>query len=333
MKRSWIVWAVLLAIFVAVLIINLPELERVVGRIAEAQWQWLLVATLPLIARYLVDAALFQASFTIVGVESQVRELVPVVFASLFVNLAGITASGALFVDDAARRGQSPARATAGVLLVLLADYAAFILFLAVATTYLALQGALQLYQIFGVAFLVSFIIVLITPLFLGLRRRARLRQVLEWVQNAVNRQASRFGRRPPLGEDWASENVASFTAAAVSAASHPRQFIRLLAVAAGFHACGLLGMLALFAAFRQPIGPVALETGYALGILFWIIGITPQGIGVVESAMALTYISIGVPIAAAVAIGLVFRGLGFWLPLTIGLLFLPRVRLLRRKG
>jgi phosphatidylglycerol lysyltransferase len=60
---------------------------------------------------------------------------------------------------------------------------------------------------------------------------------------------------------------------------------------------------------------------------LFWIVSITPQGIGVLEGVMALVYTSLDVPVAKVTVISLAFRGLTFWLPLAIGFFLLRRVK------
>jgi phosphatidylglycerol lysyltransferase len=63
-----------------------------------------------------------------------------------------------------------------------------------------------------------------------------------------------------------------------------------------------------------------------SIGVLFWIVAITPQGIGVVEGTMALVLISLGVPAEKSTVIALSFRGLAFWLPLLIGFLLARRL-------
>lgn len=327
--RRWILW-VLLIIFGIALVAALPEIGRAVQLILAAQAQWVVAAAVLLVTRYVVDAWLFQVAFALAGVESRLNELVPVVFASLVANLVGIVASGALLVDDAARRNQPPARATAGVLLVLLADYMAFVPFLIAALTYLAAHGVLQVYQIVGTAAFVLLSAALALPLLLGLAQADLLRRFLGRLRHATNRVARSLGRPEPLGADWVERNTAGFAAASTAAVASPRQSLYILGIAFAFHVAELLGVYALFGALSQPIIPLVPLTGYAIGLVFWIIGITPQGIGVVEGTMALTYISLGTPVAAAVAIGLLFRGLAFWLPLLIGLFYLPRVRSLR---
>ncbi len=63
------------------------------------------------------------------------------------------------------------------------------------------------------------------------------------------------------------------------------------------------------------------------MGILFWIVSPTPQGIGVVEGVMTLVFTSLGVPAAVSTTVTLAFRGLTFWLPLIVGFIILRWVR------
>ena len=92
-------------------------------------------------------------------------------------------------------------------------------------------------------------------------------------------------------------------------------------------HFVDLASLYVLFLAFHNPVTLGVLVAGYAMGILFWIVSPTPQGIGVVEGIMPMVFTSLSVPSAVATAVSLAFRGLTFWLPLWIGFIILRRVR------
>ncbi len=82
----------------------------------------------------------------------------------------------------------------------------------------------------------------------------------------------------------------------------------------------------ACFAAFPGAGHPVTLAmliTGYALGTLFLVVSITPQGLGVVEGVMTAVFVSLGVPLERAAIVVLAYRGLSFWLPLCVGFIAL----------
>jgi uncharacterized protein (TIRG00374 family) len=329
MKRRLVFWLLIIA-FVWVVISRFTEIEKLIETLAQGQWQWVLAAALLQVVYYTVFTGLYQSAFYTVEVESRVNELLPVMFASIFVNVAAPTggASGAaLFVDDAARRGQSAARAAAGTVLVLVADFSTFIPVLIIGLVYLFLHHNLQAYEIVGAAVLLLIMSGLTSVLLLGLWQPDQLRKILGWLQRTVNRLAGWFRRPALLADDWAEENAAEFTGAAAAIAAHPQRLGRTLAVALAVHLVDLASLYTLFLAFHQPVGFGTVVAGYAMGILFWVVSITPQGIGVVEGVMALVYTSLDVPAAKATVVVLAFRGLTFWLPLAIGFLLLRRVK------
>jgi phosphatidylglycerol lysyltransferase len=329
MKRRWLLWLLIIA-FMWVVITRFTEIENLAETLAQGRWQWVLTAALLQVLYYIVYAALYQAAFSTVEVESRVSELLPVTLGSVFVNVvtpSGGASTAALFIDDAVRRGQSAARAAAGTVLVLVADFSAFTLVLVVGLAYLFLQHNLEVYEIIGTIVLLLFIGSLTSVLLLGLWQPDRLRRLLNWLQRTVNRLAGWLRRPPFLAEDWADKNALEFTEAAIAITVHPGRLGRTLGVALAAHMVDLASLYVLFHAFHQSIKFGPLVAGYAVGILFLIISPIPMGIGVVEGMMVLTYTSLGVPSSQATVITLAFRGLTFWLPFFIGFLLLRRVK------
>lgn len=328
MKRHWLLWLLLIA-FVWLVVSRFTEIQQLVKTLAGGQWQWILAAVLLQVIYYIVYTALYQSAFTTVEVESRLRDLLPVTFASLFVNVgapSGGASGAALFVDDAARRGQSAARATAGTVLVLVADFAAFTLVLIVGLIYLFLQHDLVVYEVVGAIILLLMTVGLAGALLLGLWQSERLRRWLNWLQQTLHCLGSRMGHPVALAADWADKHAAEFAQAAQAVAAHPRQLGRTLGVALLAHLVSLASLYTLFLAFHQPISVGPLVAGYAIGILFLIVSPTPMGIGVVEGVMPLVFISLNIPAEVATIVTLAFRGLTFWLPLGLGFVLLQRV-------
>jgi phosphatidylglycerol lysyltransferase len=329
MKRGWLFWLLVIA-FVWVVVTRFTEIEKVATTVAQGQWQWVLAAALLQVLYFTTYAAMYQSAFHTVEVTSRVRDLLPVVLAAVFVNTATPTSGAggaALFVDDAARRGQSAARAIAGTLLVMVADYSTFAVVMIVGLIHLLLVHDLKAYETVTAVILMAIVGGLSGVLSLGLWAPGRLRGLLGWVQRTVNRVASRLKRPLPLPEKWAEANADEFAKAAVAIATHPGRLARTLVLALASHLVDLASLYVLFLAFYRPVGIGVLVTGYAMGLLFWIVSITPQGIGVVEGIMALVYTSLGVPAAQAAVIVLAYRGFAFWLPLLVGFLLLRRIK------
>jgi hypothetical protein len=128
------------------------------------------------------------------------------------------------------------------------------------------------------------------------------------------------------LPEVWVERNTNEFNSAAEAITRHPGGLARTFGFAFLAHLLDLACLNLLFLAFGQPVGVGVLVAGYAMAILFWIVSITPQGIGVVEGVMVLVFTSLGVPAEVATTVSLAFRGLTFWLPLALGFILLRRV-------
>jgi len=329
MRRRWIFW-VLVILFVWVVISRMSEIKKLAETLVGGQWQWVAIAALLQVIYYITYTGLYQSAFQVVGIESHIGELLPVTFASIFVNVAAPSggASGvALFVDDAARRGQSAVRATVGTLLVLVADFSAFLVLLLTGLIYLFTRHNLKIYESIAAVILVVIIAGLTGFLLLGLWRPEWLRRLLTWVKGIANRIARMVKRPDFLDETWVERNTAEFTEAAMAITAQPGLVLQTLGIAFAAHLVDLASLFTLFLAFHQSVHFGVLVAGYAMGILFWIVAITPQGIGVVEGMMTLVFASLGVPIERATVVALAFRGLTFWLPLAIGFVLLRRLK------
>lgn len=329
MKRRLLLW-LLFVIFFGIVISRLPEIGKLLETLGKGHWAWIVAAAALALGRYVNFAGIFESAFDIVGVRSRTIQLLPVMFASVFVNTVaplGGFSGFALFVDDAARRGQSGARASAGTLLALTSEYTSFGLVLALGYAYLAAHGALTGYELAGAALLAVVIFGLAIALILALWRPKGLLALFSWIQGSANSVVARFKRPPVFPADWAAKNAKEFTHAAQSMAAHPERLARTLGVALLMHVVNMLCVYTLFLAFYKPIGIGELIAVFGVGMLFWMVSITPQGIGLVEGAMVLVCTSLGVSAAQATAITLAFRGLSFWLPLVAGLIMVRTLR------
>jgi phosphatidylglycerol lysyltransferase len=329
MKRRWIFW-ILVIVFLWVVISRFSEIKKLAETLMTGQWQWVAVAALTQVVYYIIYTGLYQSAFLTVGVKSKLSELLPVTFASIFLNVAAPSggASGiALFVDDASRRSESAARAAVGTLLVLIADFSAFLVVLVAGMVYLFTHHNLRIYEIVAAVILLLIIGGLTGFLLLGLWRPQWLHRFLGWVRRLANRIAHLIKRPDFLDESWVEHNTNEFTEAAIAIAAQPALLLQTMGVAFLAHLVDLTSLYFLFLAFHQKVHFGILVAGYAMGILFWIVAITPQGIGVVEGIMTLVFASLGIPIEHATVISLAFRGLTFWLPLAIGFIVLRRLK------
>jgi phosphatidylglycerol lysyltransferase len=316
--------------FVWLVVSHFTEVKKLADTLAQGQWQWVLFAAALQVVYYLIFTASYQAAFRTLGIKRRVWELVPVTLGSLFINVVAPTAStagAALFVDDAARHGHSPARAATAILLQLVADFSAFLLVLATGMVVLFINHDLQVYEIIGAAILLLLTVVLASVLLLGIWRPGLVEGLLRWVQALINHVGGWFGHPNLLHADWASTNAADLTVASQAVTQYPSRLARLLLVMLAAYIVDLASLYVLFHAFGQAIGLGTLVAGFAMGVLFWIVSPIPQGIGLVEGIMTLTYTSLGIPAETAAIVSLSFRGLTFWLPLVLGFVLVQRTR------
>ena len=321
------------AIAVTVIVVTrLTDARNLLSVLSKGLWLPLALAACIHVLYFVLYAVLYRLGFATVGVRCRVRALVPLVFASLFVNSIVPTggSGAALFIDDAVRRGESGARTTAGVLLVLIADLITLVPFIVYANLYLLSRNALPSYVLVASILYLFFICCLASALVLARISPALLRRITGWIQRAVNWVAARF-RRPDLtGTDWAERNAEGFINASDALVHHPVTLGMTLLWSLFIHLTNLLGLILLFLAFGRLPDLRVVTVGFTLGIVFFIVAIIPQGVGAVEGVMTLTFISLGVPQTVAVAVVLAFRGFNFWLPLFIGFLMLRSVSLFR---
>ncbi len=329
LRRRWLLVLVIIGVLVLV-ILQFGVLQRLFMTLLQAQVQWVAVAVLLQVFYYGVYSVLYQISFATVEVESRASELLPVLFASIFLKAvvpSGGISAVAIFVDDAARRGQSGARAAEGSLLVLVADVVMTLPLLLYGLIFLSLQGVLQFYQVITSVLYVLFAVLLTVVLLLGRLQPERLRTVLEQAQRTINGLAARLRRPPLLGVDWAERNARECIGAACDIAEHPRPLTRTLLVAFFVHFINVGSLFAVGLAYRVQLSVGALLAAFGLDVVFSVINIIPHGIGVAEGIMSLVFISLGIPGAISLAISVTFRGLNVWLPLALGFLFVGRVR------
>jgi phosphatidylglycerol lysyltransferase len=330
MKKRWVM-SILTVLFLWLLVSRFTELEKLSTTLMHGQWTWILVAILSQIVYYIVFASAYQSAFQTVGICTRTRDLIPLTLGSLFVNLvvpAGGAGGAALFAEDLARQGKSGTRAAAGVLLHLIADISSFTVLLIPGLVYLFIERDLKIYEMIAAGILLLITLGLSSILLVGIWKPIWLARLFVWSQRTASWVFGRLNRSLALADDWAQKNAKEFSEAAAAVAEHPSGLLRTGGIALLAHIIDLATLYTLFLAFNQRVGLGTVVAGYAVGILFWIVSITPQGIGVVEGIMALTLTSLGISGAVATTVALTFRGLTFWIPMLLGFFAVQRLHM-----
>jgi phosphatidylglycerol lysyltransferase len=327
--RQWIFWLLFLG-FTWLVLSQFAEIEYLALTLAGGNMLWVAAAGSVMVLYYLVYATSFQAAFYAVEVKRNALRLLPIIFAMYFVNVVtptGGTAGVALFVDDAARRGYSAARTMSGTILQLVSDFSALSLVLITSMIYMFFHGRLPIHQVVSAIIQIALTIFMSAVLMMGMWRPGLLLRLLRGVQRLVNGLATLMRQPKFLARGWAERYAEEMSEASRAMAHYPSRVAWAFLTMLVAHLLAMVGLYMLFLAFYGPVALGPLAAGYAVGILFWIVSPVPQGVGIVESAMTLTFISLGVPGGPAAAVTLAFRGLIFWLPVVLGFVFLKRVK------
>ena len=283
-------------------------------------------ATLPLIAaictqlgKYLSQSFAYSHCFKAVNERMKPRSTLPLVFGAFFMNtvapslnLAGTT----LVVNDARKRGIEAGKATSAALLMQITIDGAFATIMISAFIMLALTvGLSPLWFLVGMLVIVL-VSVMILIMVLGRRRPAIVLRALSPIERLVNSVLVRFKKKPL--NPWAGKLVTSFSDAAGLIGQNPRPTLE----AYGCSIIASLCELSCFCLVGLAFGVTSIEPlvcGYVVATLFAMISITPQGVGVVEAMVVVAFTAFGESSAAGMAIGLVYRGIVFWMPFIIG--------------
>jgi phosphatidylglycerol lysyltransferase len=242
---------------------------------------------------------------------------------SITVPPAAVGAQTAIFADDAARRGEPSVAAGTATVVAQAADLLVILLLLVPAALLaLSLRGPVAGYQLAGAGLLLIQGAALVTTLSALVRRPELARRALRFVRTRTQRP-----RRSEAGDDWAERLGDDFAAAAASLRRGGTGWLpRTAAAAAGAHAANLAVLWVTFRGFGHAVDAGTLLAGYVTGVVAAIVAPTPQGIGLVEGALGVAFVSLGVPVGVAAPVALAYRGLTLWLPLLAGVLMLRRL-------
>lgn len=323
--------AVVIVIVLAMLVLRRDQLIELLDTIKKGSVVPLIAALCMQLGKYTAQSFAYSFAFAAVDEKMKPRATLPLVFGTFFMNtiapslnLAGTT----LVVDDARQRGIAPGKATSAALLMQITIDSGFAIIMFVGFTILmTTAGMSPAWFLFGVLVIVL-VGAMVTIMALGRKRPALVMRLLRPIERRINRILIRFHKSPL--DPWVERAVMSFSDAAGLIVCNPK----ITAKAFGCSVFASFCELSCFALVGIGFGvftPEALICGYVVATLFAMISITPQGVGVVEAAVVVAFTSFGQSAAEGVTIGLVYRGIVFWMPFLIGAVLINTTKTFRR--
>ena len=317
--KSLAVIAVVLAA-TALTVISFTDLRTLLHVFAGGRWPWLAVGIVTYLAYFLGYALLYQLGFAVVGVASRAPALVPVLFAGLLVNVVVPTGVGgaALFIDDAIHRGEDGARASIGVVLVLLLELITIVPFVAWGVIFLIRERIFAPWQLLAAAAFAMYLVLLAALLGVSRWRQAWVCRALRTSASVSHRVLGRLGVRGPAA-DWPERTAARFAEAARAIATSPGRLALAGLCGTSMHVFNILGLWLFVRGFGAHVHAGGLVAVFAMGIVLLVIVVIPQLVPIAQAFMIATFIRVGVAAGPAVATTLAFRGLRIGVPLVLG--------------
>jgi hypothetical protein len=317
------IFAVVLMLAIIFILARTAELSSIVETIRQADWRFVLIALLLIIAWVGNTSLSFLVIYRAMGMEERYIHLALTVSAANFVNIvapSGGVGGIAVLISEAKRKGISQARVTVAGAVVVLLDYIAFLAVLAGGLIVLIRRSTLSNTELGASILMVILVLVIGSFLYLGMRSASALGKTLEKMAHLANRVMFPFLHREYFAEYHAYE----FAHDAAEGLHHLRRNPKSLVVPAILALSGklllVLIFLVVFLAYKVPFSPGTIIAGWSLSYLFTIISPTPGGMGVVEGLLPLSLTTLNVSLGAATVIMLTYRGVTFWLPLLFGM-------------
>ena len=321
-----------IVIVLAVFFLRGDQLTELIETVRQGSLVPLVFAVITQLCKYLAQSFGYTFSFAAVGEKMRPRETLPLVFGTFFMNtvapslnLAGMT----LVVDDARRRGIDPGKSSSAALLMQITIDGAFVTIMLIGFAVTVLfAGMSPLWFIPGIV-VIALVGVMIAIMVLGNKNPTLLLRVARSVERLVNKFFKLIKR--PAPKPWAERVIDMFSSAAGLILQNPKPAFK----AYGTSLIASLCELACFSCVSVAFGvnsPTVLLCGYVIATLFAMVSFTPQGVGFVEAAVVVAFTAFGETAAAGTAIGLVYRGIVFWIPFLIGAVLITRTKTFSRK-
>lgn len=315
--------AFLLFLGIAFILGRISEVEAMVATLQQGNI-WFILLGIACLLIWLVNlAASYQSALRIVGIEENLREMIPLAAASFFANVVtfgGVASGTAMMISHAKKKQYSAARAMIAYVLMIEFDYIGLLSILSVGILVLIRRNNLPAAEITASFILIVLATGLASLLYLGMHSASQLERVLVSLTRLVNMLLKPFTRRKFLDESNAHEFSMDAADGLKEIRNNPKQVIWPVLLAITSKSLLLAILFLMFLAFDTPISVGTVIASFGIASLFVIVSPTPSGLGVVEGALAFALISMYVKPSNSTLITLSYRAITFWLPVLIGM-------------
>lgn len=320
----------LIAIIVlAVIFLRGDQLENLIKTIEKGSPYFLILAVLVQLGKYFSQGASFIWCFRSVDARLSFSEGVMLVFATFFIDtvIPSFNMSGtSVVIKETSRDDISAGRSTGAALLRQVSINAGFLVIMVIGFVILAIARGLKPgWLALGI---VAVVIVgaMVAAMFFAAAKPDLLLSFLSPFVRLIDRVLHHFKKDPIDG--WMKDTVDTYASSAKLMVKNKRS----VAIAFGLSVLASFLEMGCFAFTSLAFGVHSLEAmvcGYVVVTLFAMLSIIPQGVGIVEAAVLVTFTLFGIEQATGMTVVMVYRAIVFWLPFLVGAIVIQRSRLL----
>lgn len=309
-------WLVVGAFVVLFLVQNHSDLHNAWRAILESHKSWLALTALAMVIWLLNLSWLHASAQRAAGLHPGAADLIRPAIVGNALNL--VTKSGgmaglATFVADARQTGRSRGSVVAAYALAQMLGEIAFGATLLIALVLVWVDGRLSGAEIAASCVFIVYLSARVGLLAASVRSRDAVRRLHAWPRRAIS--ALRHEEAPTIDTSGADE----LYDAMLLIRRERRRALPVLGHAMALEALGVLELWGAAAAVGASNSLLVAFVGYAVSVLFTIVGFLPGGIGFVEISLGAVLTSYGASIATATAAVVLYRVVELWLPLMIG--------------
>jgi uncharacterized protein (TIRG00374 family) len=293
---------------------DIPDAARALRHVRLA-WLAVGIATsLAYLTAYSLARGAALASF---GVPMKTRRALLTGLVAHSANIVAKTggmAAVAVYRDEARRSNHSPSRVVGGVMLTVVLGDLAFAAVLLCSLVVLAANGRFTTGDAIAAGVFAVYLGIVVGAVVAAARSRSAIRQLF-----AIPARVRRHQPDPTHADELFD--------AIQQVRRQPRATLPTIAWMLSIEAIGVLLLWECLRAYGQHTGISVPLVGYAISVLFSIIGVLPAGIGFAEASLGAVLVSFSVPGPTAAVVVITYRVLEVWLPLVLGLIVMRRWR------
>lgn len=322
--RRWLLAAALGAIGILTYI-NLGRINQAVILLGDANWQALILVVAVQLVSYLTNALFYRSFLSILGYRRKLKELYEIAITINFVNLifpsAGL--SGASFLSRELE-GVPVGKSMLTQIFRYVFTAVSFFVVLTVGWLFLFLAGEVDL--IIGRITLLILLIIIFGGILIAMyvSDRPKMEQLTKWIVATINLWSGRIRRKRSrlISEEQRKLFLDEFYQGGQILLSKRGRWIRPLIFSLAGNIFEVGTIYVVFMAFGTFLNPGVVVAAYTLANIFSLASLVTGGIGVYEATMVAAFVSLGVPLAVAFPVTIVYRVLNFWIFLPLGFYF-----------